>query len=120
MRFLQRPRTPAELLARVALGAAGLLVLFLGYSAWQLGRTITAVSSCPLRDLGQAVAPVFVDPAKGQPGVAGALARGERVNILLLGYGGAGHDGPFLTDSMMLASIDGKTGTVALVSIPRD
>lgn len=52
-----------------------------------------------------------------------SLLRGEaadRVNILLLGIGGAGHDGPLLTDTMILASIKPSTGQVALISIPRD
>ena len=44
----------------------------------------------------------------------------DRVNILLLGYGGAGHDGPYLTDTMMLVSFQPSTKKVALISIPRD
>ena len=44
----------------------------------------------------------------------------DRVNILLLGYGGPGHDGPYLTDTMMVASIQPSTKHVALLSIPRD
>ncbi|GEM_PF-391492 len=43
-----------------------------------------------------------------------------RINILLLGYGGEGHDGPFLTDTVILASINPETKQVALNSIPRD
>ncbi len=43
-----------------------------------------------------------------------------RVNVLLLGTGGEGHDGPDLTDTIMVASVDVKTGDVALFSIPRD
>lgn len=46
--------------------------------------------------------------------------KNDRVNILLLGMGGAGHDGPFLTDTIMIASIRPSTGNVALISIPRD
>jgi LCP family protein required for cell wall assembly len=49
--------------------------------------------------------------------------RGEengRVNILLLGMGGPGHDGPYLTDTMVVASIDTNTNEISLVSIPRD
>ncbi|HVS59016.1 MAG TPA: LCP family protein [Candidatus Saccharimonadales bacterium] len=51
------------------------------------------------------------------------LLKGEgdgRVNILLLGIGGPGHDGSDLTDTMMLASIDPVNNKVALLSIPRD
>jgi len=43
-----------------------------------------------------------------------------RTNVLLLGIGGKGHDGPDLTDTIILASIDKGTKDVALVSIPRD
>lgn len=41
-------------------------------------------------------------------------------NILLLGVGGEGHDGANLTDTMMVASVDEDTGTVSILSIPRD
>ena len=41
-----------------------------------------------------------------------------RINILLLGYGGEGHDGPFLTDTIILASINPETKQVALTSLP--
>lgn len=43
-----------------------------------------------------------------------------RINVLLLGIGGPGHDGPDLTDSMLLVSIDPINNNVALLSIPRD
>ena len=43
-----------------------------------------------------------------------------RINILLLGIGGPGHDGPNLTDTMMVVSLDPKTHGVAMLSVPRD
>ncbi len=43
-----------------------------------------------------------------------------RINILLLGIGGPNHDGPDLTDSIMLVSIDAVNNKAALLSIPRD
>lgn len=43
-----------------------------------------------------------------------------RVNILLLGRGGEGHDGADLTDTILLASIDPVNNKAGLVSIPRD
>ncbi len=55
-----------------------------------------------------------VDPSK---------LRGEgdgRVNILLLGRGGEGHEGADLTDTVILASIDPVAKEAALVSVPRD
>lgn len=51
------------------------------------------------------------------------LLKGEgdgRVNILLLGIGGEGHDAPDLTDTIMVASIDPVNKKAALLSIPRD
>lgn len=41
-------------------------------------------------------------------------------NILLLGTGGEGHDGPDLTDTLIIASIDQTDSRVSLFSIPRD
>lgn len=44
----------------------------------------------------------------------------DRINILLLGIGGEGHDGSYLTDTMILASIKPSTKDVSLISFPRD
>ena len=41
-------------------------------------------------------------------------------NVLLLGYGGAGHDGGLLTDTMIVARIIPKEKKLILISIPRD
>jgi len=43
-----------------------------------------------------------------------------RVNILLLGKGGEGHEAPDLTDTLLVASIDPIQKEAALLSIPRD
>jgi LCP family protein required for cell wall assembly len=43
-----------------------------------------------------------------------------RINVLLLGNGGPGHDAPDLTDTILLASIDPINHNTALLSIPRD
>jgi hypothetical protein len=43
-----------------------------------------------------------------------------RVNVLLLGIGGGDHDGPNLTDTIMVASIDPVNKTADLISVPRD
>lgn len=43
-----------------------------------------------------------------------------RINILLLGRGGLGHDGADLTDTMILVSIDPISKEAGMVSIPRD
>jgi polyisoprenyl-teichoic acid--peptidoglycan teichoic acid transferase len=44
----------------------------------------------------------------------------ERINILLLGIGGGNHEGPRLTDTIILASLDIKNKKVNLISLPRD
>jgi LCP family protein required for cell wall assembly len=52
-----------------------------------------------------------------------AKLKGEgdgRINVLLLGNGGPGHEGPDLTDTILLASIDPVNHTSSLLSIPRD
>lgn len=49
-----------------------------------------------------------------------AGAERDRINLLILGMGGPGHDGPFLTDTIIFASIKPSTNQTALLSIPRD
>lgn len=54
---------------------------------------------------------------------AANLIKGEkddRINIILLGMGGPGHNGPYLTDTMVLASYQPSTKKAALFSLPRD
>src|SRR3990167_1388001 len=51
------------------------------------------------------------------------LLKGEkedRVNLLILGIGGQGHDGPQLTDTMIFTGWQPSTNAVGMISIPRD
>lgn len=50
----------------------------------------------------------------------GFMSGSDHVNILVMGYGGAGHDGANLTDSMMVMSLVPSTGATTLISVPRD
>jgi LCP family protein required for cell wall assembly len=43
-----------------------------------------------------------------------------RTNILILGTGGSGHEGPDLADTIIVASVKLDTGETTLISIPRD
>ncbi|HSX36621.1 MAG TPA: LCP family protein [Patescibacteria group bacterium] len=64
-----------------------------------------------------------VSAASLQANVDPSLLKGEgdgRVNVLLLGIGGDGHEAPDLTDTMMVASIDPVNHTATLLSVPRD
>jgi LCP family protein required for cell wall assembly len=44
----------------------------------------------------------------------------DRVNVLMVGYGGEGHDGAYLADSIQVLSIDPSTDTTTTIPIPRD
>ena len=53
----------------------------------------------------------------------GSRLEGEsdgQVNVLLLGIGGPGHDGPYLSDTIILAQIRTDDKKANLISIPRD
>ncbi len=56
-------------------------------------------------------------PLSSQTGYMGGS---DRVNILMLGYGGSGHEGAYLTDSMVVMSLIPQSHHTTLVSIPRD
>ncbi len=104
------------------------LVLFVGAV---LGRTINFASSVSLshqsfyrsvqQDIGAVLGAKFT-ALRGldDSAVVDAINNKKRFNILLLGYGGEGHDGPYLTDSMMVVSLDFSTNQISLISLPRD
>lgn len=52
--------------------------------------------------------------------VTPGLFDGESTNILLLGYGGAGHDGGNLSDVIMVVSVSPSAKTASFISVPRD
>ncbi|MBI2011397.1 LCP family protein [Candidatus Daviesbacteria bacterium] len=54
------------------------------------------------------------------PGASPIKSDNDRVNILMIGNAGGGHDGPLLTDSIIIASYNLKTKKAILFSIPRD
>ena len=50
----------------------------------------------------------------------GYLGTSDRINILVMGYGGSGHDGAYLTDSMVVMSLLPYNAHTTLISVPRD
>lgn len=48
------------------------------------------------------------------------LADERQANVLILGYGGQGHDGTYLTDSLLLLHSDLASGQAAQINVPRD
>lgn len=101
-----------KILKRTTIGFAVLLVLFggfMGFKVWENIRKSLKGGSAGALALNKEVDP---QELKGE---------GDgRVNILLLGKGGPGHEGGELTDSILIASIDPLAKDASLVSIPRD
>ncbi len=56
-------------------------------------------------------------PLSTQTGYMGA---NDRVNFLVMGYGGGNHDGANLTDSMVVMSLLPQSHHTTLISVPRD
>lgn len=96
---------------RVMLGLASLVILVSAYFAVKVFLTQRQL----FRGGGGAPAlaeNVTLDKLKGE---------GDgRINILLLGIGGPGHQGGDLTDTMLIMSIDPINKNAALLSLPRD
>lgn len=96
-------RASLAFMALVLIGGA-----FVGVKAYLKSRNV-------LKGGGSAAAlEANVDPSR---------LKGEgdgRVNILMLGRGGDGHEGPDLTDTLLIASIDPVSKEASLLSIPRD
>jgi LCP family protein required for cell wall assembly len=101
--------------ALIALIVAALLAIgsYTGFRLYQLANSIS-----PHAGLGDVIG--LAQNQEDQPGtLAYKIHHGQRVNILMLGYGGDGHDGAYLTDSIMMISVQGPD-RVALTSLPRD
>ena len=54
------------------------------------------------------------------PAIIQKIKSGQPVTTLLLGYGGSGHDGAFLTDTILELTYDPARNAVTMVNIPRD
>ncbi len=50
----------------------------------------------------------------------GYMNTADRTNLLIMGYGGGGHDGSYLTDSLVVVSLLPQSHHTSLVSVPRD
>lgn len=95
----------------------GVALLLAGLLVFRVWSAIHAIS--PRAQPGDLVA--LLHGQTDEPGSLGwKVKHDERINILLLGYGGPGHDGPYLTDSVMLVSIRPSTHQAIMVSLPRD
>ena len=75
----------------------------------------TLIAVHRLADFGAAISPQ--SPFSTQTQWMGGAAR---INMVILSYGGPGHDGPYLTDSLLVISYLPTNGSTALLSVPRD
>jgi len=109
-----------------------------GLPDWLTGRrlvaALAAVVLLPIAVYGARVVGGLSKLTGSNPGsVLGCLVRikcdsdlastTERINIALYGYGGNGHSGAYLTDSIMVVSIQprpGRAPQIAEISVPRD
>lgn len=112
----QKPKVSRNNIMRLLrIVALLLVVLVVCFGGWFGFKALSAARSIIGRSNGIA------------PALAGILdvtkLKGEgdgRVNILILGIGGQGHEAPNLSDTIMVMSIDPKTKDAAMLSIPRD
>ncbi len=108
------------------IGAPRALLVFFGIFGLLLGGT-TVFSYAQSRSddsaLSRAFNNYFGAPLQQFNFIADKKLVGEerdRINILLLGVGGAGHEGSYLTDTIMIASLQPSQKRLAFISIPRD
>lgn len=109
-----QPRVYAGVALAVLLGV---VVLAAGVAGVRLWSTIHAISP---RTQPQDLISLVQAKNDGPGSLAYKIKHGQRINLLLLGYGGPGHDGPYLTDSIMLLSIQPSSHQAVMVSLPRD
>jgi polyisoprenyl-teichoic acid--peptidoglycan teichoic acid transferase len=83
---------------------AGVLMLLLG------GLAVHRIS-----DFGQAISKQA--PFSTQTNF---MSGSGRINLLVLGYGGTGHDGAYLTDSIIVISFMPSDHATTVISVPRD
>ncbi len=111
---MPRPKPPAVFFGRALLAVGVFLTVAIG--ALSFGVVVSGESnSFPSLDLFSTIRQLV--------GADERTLQGEdrdRVNVLLLGIGGEGHEGPQLTDTIMLASWKPSSKEVGVLSIPRD
>jgi anionic cell wall polymer biosynthesis LytR-Cps2A-Psr (LCP) family protein len=100
---------------KVSIGIACAIIFAFGFAASYFGLGFTKTNDkkpiATLTPTPVAYSKVTPAPITNPKGV---------FNLLFLGYGGAGHDGALLTDSIIIVHVDTNTGKAALISVPRD
>ncbi len=117
-------RPPRRSPNRLGLTLLALFVVLLAGVGVAAFKSLSFVNSVSTADLGDNVRSIITTAPTAAPTIPGTVGRppepSGRINILLLGYGGAGHDGGELTDSIMVLTFDQQTKKAAMISVPRD
>jgi LCP family protein required for cell wall assembly len=96
---------------------------WLGYVTWSLhdaGQRVFAAREPDVRpSLAPGITPAPLDDFGSKPFETPAT-QSSRVNVLLIGVDSAENRNTTLTDTLIVVSVDPKTGKVAMVSFPRD
>jgi LCP family protein required for cell wall assembly len=99
---------------RIAALACLMLLVLGGWFTWRAVGFLRALNvSNPFAEIGNQL-----NPPQGS--VGWKIQNGQPVNLLLLGYGGAENDAPYLTDTLMVLSIDSANHRAVMASVPRD
>ncbi len=109
---IEKPTNEAPAERGGIIGFFGLWRFVLILSLLFIGAGLAAAAQILDRPVQQIITPNFLSPLNQD-------AEGN-TNILLLGVAGATEEGGYLTDSIILMSIDSSAPTVSMVSIPRD
>lgn len=111
--FIAPAHTHRKIYVRIFI--IGVLILTMGYGVFTLAQSLLSPDTTEEHTV--------VDSIKEWAFSGDRTIKGykeDRVNILLLGIGGEGHDGGQLSDTMILASLKPSTKQLSLLSIPRD
>ncbi|HEX9037274.1 MAG TPA: LCP family protein [Ktedonobacterales bacterium] len=93
----------------------GPVIRLLGVAVVLALCVVSVAMAVRLYSFGSAISPNA--PLSSQTGYVGGTGR---VNIAVLGYGGAGHDGAYLSDSIMVISLMPSDHATTMISVPRD
>ncbi len=116
-----KPTTRRHRLRWWLISIGGLLLVVVGIGGWLAYRAIAVVNTQKLD--GTHFKLSFFQQLTHIVTSSNSQLQGEgddRINVLLMGIGGPGHDGPYLTDTMMVISYQPSTNSVAMISVPRD
>ena len=117
---LLRPSQPKSFkwLLKLILGLIGLAVIILTTAvAWRAANLSDKIFVGTKTSFFQKIKEIIRGSSGDRMLIGESLGQ---INILLLGIGGAGHEGPYLSDTMIIAQIRPDIGQVSLTSIPRD